>query len=72
MLSFITRGVVLGAVFAVYPSWDMRVAAWLFDPPSAQFPLAGNDEWNVVRRVANWLPYLMLVPAAFVLVRKQA
>jgi lipid A 4'-phosphatase len=70
VLSFIALGVALGAMFAVFPSWDVRVAAWFFDPQSAKFPLAVSYEWNAVRRAANWLPYLMLAPAVFMLVRK--
>jgi membrane-associated PAP2 superfamily phosphatase len=70
LLSFIAVGLALAALFAVYPSWDMRVAEWLFDPPSAEFPVAVSYEWNVVRRVANLVPYLLLLPAVFTLLRK--
>jgi lipid A 4'-phosphatase len=70
LLSFIALGLALAALFAVYPSWDMRVAAWFFDPLSAKFPVAMSHEWNMVRRAANWVPYLLLLPALFTLLRK--
>jgi len=70
LLSFITLGLALAALFAVYPSWDMWVAAWFFDPESAKFPMAMSHDWNVVRKVANWMPFLMLLPALLILVRK--
>jgi hypothetical protein len=53
LLSFIALGLALAALFAVYPSWDMRVAEWFFDPQSAEFPVAVSHEWNVVRRAAK-------------------
>jgi lipid A 4'-phosphatase len=70
LLSFIALGLALAALFAVYPSWDMRVAEWFFDPQSAEFPVAVSHEWNVVRRAANWVPFLLLLPALFILLRK--
>ena len=72
LLSFIALGLALAAAFAVYPSWDMRVAEWFFDPQSAKFPVAVSHEWNVVRRAANWVPFLLLLPALFTLLRKLA
>jgi len=70
LLSSIALGVALGILFALYPSWDMRVAAWFFDPAAAKFPLSVNYEWNVIRRAANWVPFLLLAPAVFALLRK--
>jgi lipid A 4'-phosphatase len=70
LLSFIALGVALGTLFAVYPPWDVWVAARFFDPEAAKFPLAVNHDWNLVRRAANWVPFLLLLPALFALVRK--
>jgi membrane-associated PAP2 superfamily phosphatase len=70
MLSSVALGVALGTLFAVYPSWDVEIAAWFFDPAAAKFPLAVDYEWNLVRRAANWVPFLLLVPAVFALLRK--
>jgi len=69
-LSFIALGLALAALFAAYPSWDMRVAEWFFDPEAAKFPLAVDYEWNVARRVANWVPIVLLLPAFFTLLCK--
>jgi membrane-associated PAP2 superfamily phosphatase len=69
-LSFIALGLALALLFAAYPAWDMQVAEWFFDPQSAKFPVAVSYEWNVVRRVANWVPFLLLLPALFTLLRK--
>jgi hypothetical protein len=41
-----------------------------FDPGSAKFPLAVDSEWNMARRAANWVPFLLLLPAVFALLRK--
>jgi membrane-associated PAP2 superfamily phosphatase len=66
----IAIGVALGILFAAFPGWDLQVAALFFDPERAKFPLSVDYSANVIRRIANWIPYLMLAPAAFVLVRK--
>jgi membrane-associated PAP2 superfamily phosphatase len=70
LLSFIALGLALALLFAAYPSWDVQVAAWFFDPGSAKFPLAVDSEWNMARRAANWVPFLLLLPAVFALLRK--
>jgi hypothetical protein len=51
---------------------DLQVATWFFDPVSARFPLSVNYEWNQVRQAANWVAFLLVVPAIFALVRKLA
>ena len=50
--------------------WDLDVAGLFFDPHSAKFPLAVDYSLNVVRRIANWVPFLLLAPAVFALLRK--
>ena len=46
------------------------MAQLFFDPERAKFPLSIDYEWNLVRRIANWVPFLLLSPAAFSLLRK--
>jgi hypothetical protein len=70
LLSFIALGLALALLFTAYPSWEVQVAEWFFDPGSAKFPLAVDYEWNIVRRGANWVPFLLLLPAVFALLRK--
>ena len=70
LLSFIALGVALAVVFAAYPIWDLEVAQYFFDPASAKFPLSIDYNWNLVRRAANWVPFLLLAPAVFALLRK--
>src|SRR5262245_14013572 len=48
----------------------MRVAEWFFDPESAKFPAAASHDWDLVRRMAEWVPFLLLLPALFTLGRK--
>jgi membrane-associated PAP2 superfamily phosphatase len=69
-LSFFALSGALAVFLAAYPSFDTLVAAWFFDPNTASFPLAADPDWNIVRRVANWLPFLLLLPAGVALVRK--
>jgi lipid A 4'-phosphatase len=70
LLGFIALGGVLAVLFAVFPLWDLEVAQVFFDPARARFPLAVTYEWNLVRRGANWVPFLLLAPAVFALLRK--
>ena len=70
LLSSIALGIALGALFAAFPLWDLDVAGLFFDPHSAKFPLAVDYSLNVVRRIANWVPFLLLAPAVFALLRK--
>lgn len=70
LLSSIALGLALGILFAAYPLWDLQVAEWFFDHRAAKFPLSINYEWNIVRRFANWVPFLLMLPAILALLRK--
>lgn len=70
LLSFIALSAVLGVLFAAFPLWDLEVARLFFDSERAKFPLSINYEWNLVRQAANWVPFLLLAPALFALLRK--
>jgi len=70
LLGFIALGGALAVLFAVFPLWDLEVAQIFFDPERARFPLSVTYEWNLVRQAANWVPFLLLAPAVFVLLRK--
>jgi lipid A 4'-phosphatase len=70
LLASIALGLILGLIFALYPFIDLEVASLFFDPHKAKFPLSTTYEWNTVRVVANWIPFLLLVPALFALLRK--
>ncbi len=66
----IAIGLALGILFAIFPDWDLRIAALFFDPHADKFPLSVDYSANLIRRIANWIPYLLLAPAALVLLRK--
>jgi membrane-associated PAP2 superfamily phosphatase len=69
-LSFIAVSGAFAVLLAAYPSFDVQVAAWFFDPNTAKFPLSVDYEWNLVRRAANWVPSLLLAPGILALLRK--
>lgn len=69
-LSFVVVSGAFAVLLAAYPSFDLQVAAWFFDPNTAKFPMSVDYEWNLVRRAANWVPFLLLAPAVFALLRK--
>jgi lipid A 4'-phosphatase len=70
LLASVALGLVFGLVFAVYPLIDLEVARVFFDDSKAKFPISVTYEWNLVRQLANWIPFLLLVPALFALLRK--
>jgi membrane-associated PAP2 superfamily phosphatase len=70
LLAFVAVGVLVGIAFAAFPSWDLQIAELFFDPSKAKFPLSVDYSLNIIRRIFNWFPYLLLAPAAFVLLRK--
>jgi lipid A 4'-phosphatase len=70
LLGFIALGGALAVLFAVFPLWDLEVAQVFFDPERARFPLSVAYEWNLVRQAANWVPFLLLAPTVFALLRK--
>lgn len=63
-------GLVFGAVFAAYPFIDIEVARWFFDPETARFPAAHSYQWLQIRQFLNVIPFLLLLPAVFALLRK--
>jgi membrane-associated PAP2 superfamily phosphatase len=69
-LSFVAVSGAFAVLLAAYPSFDVQVAARFFDPNTAKFPLSVGYEWNLVRRVANMVPFLLLAPGIFALLRK--
>ena len=70
LLASVVLGVVFGVVLAAYPLIDLEVARLFFDDRKSRFPVALTYEWNLVRQIANWIPYLLLAPALFALLRK--
>lgn len=69
-LSFFAVLSALAVLFAAYPSFDVEVADWFFDPGTADFPLSHDPAWKLIRRGLNWLPFLFLLPVGFALARK--
>jgi membrane-associated PAP2 superfamily phosphatase len=65
-------GLALGILFAAYPLLDLEVADWFFDREAGRFPLSIDYSWNLVRRMANWVPFLLVMPPLFAVLRKVA
>jgi lipid A 4'-phosphatase len=66
----IAVGLCIGIVFAAFPALDLQVADWFFDHDAAKFPLATAGWSNLVRRIANWIPWLLMLPAVGALLLK--
>lgn len=72
LLASVAVGVLVGVLFAAFPFWDLEIAGLFFDPTAAKFPLSIDYSANIIRRIANWIPFLLLAPAVFALLRKLA
>jgi len=70
LLACLVLGIVAGIAFAAYPNIDVEVARLFYDGDQAKFPVSNTYEWNLIRQLANWIPFLLLVPAIFALLRK--
>jgi lipid A 4'-phosphatase len=70
LLWSLALGLALGILFAAYPLLDLEVADWFFDHDAGKFPLSIDYSWNLVRRAANWVPFLLLLPPLFAVLRK--
>jgi hypothetical protein len=57
-------------LFTAYPLLDVEVAEWFFDHEAGKFPPSIDYSWNLARRIANWVPFLLLLPAVFAVLRK--
>lgn len=72
LFACLALGLVVGGVFAAFPQVDLQVAGLFFNGGKAKFPIANTYEWNLIRQLANWIPFLLLVPALFAFLRKIA
>ena len=59
-----------GILFAAFPDLDLQVAGWFFDHDESKFPLSTTAWSNATRHFANWIPWLLVLPAVAVLVFK--
>ncbi|MCB1442380.1 MAG: phosphatase PAP2 family protein [Methyloceanibacter sp.] len=70
LFATLALGLFLGLVFALFPEIDLKVAALFFDGKTSKFPISRDESWNTVRNLAYWVPYLLVAPSVFVLIRK--
>lgn len=70
LLATLAFGLFLGLVFAIFPEIDLWAAGLFFDPESGKFPVSRDEDWETVRNLAYWVPYLLIAPSVFVLFRK--
>lgn len=59
-----------GILFAAFPELDLQVAAWFFDHDESKFPLSTTAWSNATRHIANWIPWLLVLPAVAALLFK--
>jgi membrane-associated PAP2 superfamily phosphatase len=61
---------VVGGVFAVYPQFDLDLAALFYDPATQTFPAQGSGWLQSARDAATALITLLVAPAIFAVLRK--
>ncbi|MEM8575849.1 MAG: phosphatase PAP2 family protein [Pseudomonadota bacterium] len=70
LLATLAVGLLVGLVFAVFPGIDLWAASLFYDAKTGKFPMARSEDWEAVRNLAYWVPYLLVAPSLFVLIRK--
>ena len=68
----LATGVVIGVLFALFPQWDVAIAQFFFDPAARRFPYATRYLPNILRDLADWLVWLVLIAASGALLLKLA
>ncbi len=65
--SFLFTALALGALVAIlftfFPQWDIAIAQLFWDPATERFPCASRALPNILRDLADWLVWLILLAA---------
>ncbi len=69
-LAALAVALVVGVLFAIFPDWDIAVAALFFDPATGRFPYASHALPNLLRAFGDWLVWLILIAAGGALLLK--
>jgi lipid A 4'-phosphatase len=56
-------GALVGILFALFPQWDIAIARFFWDPATHRFPYATALIPNLLRNLADWLVWLILLGA---------
>ena len=59
----LSAAVLAGALFAIFPQLDLKLAALFYDSSSHQFSLGPTGLAQFVRRAAMWISWALAVPA---------
>jgi lipid A 4'-phosphatase len=70
ILGAIAVGAVTGILFAIFPQWDLQIAASFWDPASKKFPLATTWLPNEARKVGDWTVWVILLTAVSAIIVK--
>ncbi len=63
-------GIVVGILFAVFPQWDLQIAGWFWDPVRERFPFALKWLPNLLRKIGDWITWLLVLLPAGALIAK--
>jgi membrane-associated phospholipid phosphatase len=70
VLAALALAFVVGVLFAIFPDWDIAIARLFFDPATGRFPLASQALPNLLRKLGDWLAWLILFAAGGALLLK--
>src|SRR5215210_6872158 len=70
LLVALAVAVLAGALFAVYPELDLRIAGWFFDHSKNDFALRWRPHLGFLRDAGMWVVALVITPAIAALVLK--
>lgn len=72
--SFLFTALALGAIvailFTLFPQWDIAIAQLFWDPATERFPYASRALPNILRNLADWLVWLILLASGGALLLK--
>jgi lipid A 4'-phosphatase len=63
LFTAVALAVLVGTLFALFPQWDIAIARLFWDPETHRFPYASKALPNILRDLADWLVWLILIAA---------
>jgi membrane-associated PAP2 superfamily phosphatase len=70
LFTALALGAIVAILFTLFPQWDIAIAQLFWDPATRRFPYASSALPNILRDLADWLVWLILIAALGALLLK--
>lgn len=70
LLIALALAAIVAILFTLFPQWDIAIVRLFWDPATERFPYASSALPNILRDLADWLVWLILIAAGGALLLK--